>query len=167
LYRNSTARPYERDTDPAFQGLIVTRPNEAAEQSIPDVPPEDDSQLHAPPVELAPPPPPANERTCDPVPSAISRVRKPQVRGASRLVVRFRLRRRAKVGLVALRGRRVVARVKVRQMRAGQRRLVLRVSRRRWPTRLRFVVRDEQRPRSACRRRGANNDNVVTTGPAG
>ena len=40
---------YPRDTDPAFAGTITFRPNEAAEQFIPDAPPVDDSELFKPP----------------------------------------------------------------------------------------------------------------------
>jgi hypothetical protein len=170
LFRHGDAGDYERDTDPAFQGLITGRPNEAAEQSIPDTPPEDDSRLHAPPLEIIPEPPPASNRPCDPLPSAIARVQRPRVRGSKRLEVRFRLRRRAQVRLLGYRGKRVVARTKTRTLRPGPRKLVLRVSRKRWPTRLRFVVRDrgttKKRP---CRRRGGGGggggDNTVTTGP--
>ncbi len=45
----ATGRQLPEDTDPAFQGTIEFRPNEAAEQFIPDKPPVDDSQLFAPP----------------------------------------------------------------------------------------------------------------------
>jgi hypothetical protein len=165
LYRHSDAGAYERDTDPAFQGLIVNRPNEAAEQSIPDAPPEDDSRLHAPPLEIIPEPPPSSNRPCDPLPSAIARVQRPRLRGTKRLEVRFRLRRPARVRLLGYRGKRVVARTKPRALRPGARKLVLRVSRERWPTRLRFVVRDRGgRKKRPCRRRGGSDgDNVVTT----
>ncbi len=50
---------YPRNTDPAFAGTITFRPNEAAEQFIPDAPPVDDSELFKPPpveVEQAEPP---------------------------------------------------------------------------------------------------------------
>jgi hypothetical protein len=163
LFRRSDAAPYERDTDPAFQNLIVTRPNEAAEQFVPDSPPEDDSRLHAPPLEIIPPPPPPSALRCDPVPSAIARVRKPQVRGR-RLVVRFRLRRVARVGLVAYHRKKVVARAKPRRLKAGRRALTLRVNSKRWPTRMRFVVREVKRPKRKCRPGGPSED-VVTTGP--
>jgi hypothetical protein len=166
LYRNSTAGLYERDTDPAFQGTITVRPNEAAEQSIPDSPPEDDSRVHAPPIDRTPPPPPAEPPTCRPAPSAIGRVRKPLVRGR-RLVVRFRLRRSARVRIVAYRKRKVVARTSLRRLKPGQRRIALRVSRRRWPTRLRFVIREGKRPAPRCGGGGGGSgDEVVTSGPA-
>ena len=45
----ATGRRSPRDTDPAFQGTIEFRPNESAEQFIPDRLPVDDSQLFAPP----------------------------------------------------------------------------------------------------------------------
>jgi hypothetical protein len=165
LFRRSDAAPYQRDTDPAFQGPITERPNEAAEQSIPDTPPEDDSRLHAPPLEIIPPPPPPQRMICDPVRSPIANVRKPKVRKGRRLVVRFRLRRTAKVRLVAYHRKRVVARTKLKRLRKGRRSLAVRVSRKRWPTRLRFVVRDIKRPQPSCRPGAAAPDDVVTSGP--
>src|SRR5262249_52524136 len=49
LFHYSDGGQLPEDTDPAFQGTIEFRPNEAAEQFIPDKPPVDDSQLFAPP----------------------------------------------------------------------------------------------------------------------
>ena len=55
LFHYSDGTPLPRDTDPAFQGTIEFRPNESAEQFIPDRLPVDDSQLFAPPpLELTP-----------------------------------------------------------------------------------------------------------------
>ncbi len=55
LFHYSDGTPLPLDTDPAFQGTIEFRPNEAAEQFIPDRLPVDDSQLFAPPpLELNP-----------------------------------------------------------------------------------------------------------------
>ena len=54
LFHYSDGTPEAVDTDPNFQGTITFRPNEAAEQFVPDALPEDDSQLFAPaPVEAA------------------------------------------------------------------------------------------------------------------
>ena len=49
LFHYSDGTPLPDDTDPAFQGTIEFRPNEAAEQFVPDQLPADDSQLFAPP----------------------------------------------------------------------------------------------------------------------
>jgi hypothetical protein len=64
----------------------------------------------------------------------------------TRLVVSFRLSRRARVGLVASRRGRVVGRARTRTLRPGAGRLSIRLSRKRWPTRLRFVTRDLELP---------------------
>ena len=56
-------RPAPRDTDPAFAEPITFRPNEAAEQFIPDAPPIDDSELFKPPpVEIGQQAPPSRVR---------------------------------------------------------------------------------------------------------
>ncbi len=127
-----------RDTDPAFQTTIDFRPNEAAEQFIPDRPPVDDSQLFAPPP-LEPDPitePPARPpRRLAPL---IKRVRT-RLDGL-RLTVSFTVTRRARVQLLAKRRNRVVARTPRRTFRPGRRELVLRLSRERYPTKLAFKV---------------------------
>ena len=62
LFHYSDGTPLPLDTDPAFQGTIEFRPNESAEQFIPDRLPVDDSQLFAPPpLELTPNVTPAGE----------------------------------------------------------------------------------------------------------
>ncbi|HEY6781062.1 MAG TPA: hypothetical protein VI111_08915 [Thermoleophilaceae bacterium] len=165
LYRlvDPTAAPiYPRDEDPAFQGTITVRPNEAAEQAIPDAPPEDDSLLLAPPVEVVPVAPPDDAPPCTPLPSLVSGV-KARPSGRTRLVVRFKLRRRARVALVARRGKRVVARTRLQRLRAGHRSLTLRVRADRWPTRLRFVVRGDKRPRQRCRGEAGSDPDAIST----
>jgi hypothetical protein len=140
-YSEGTALP--RDTEPAFQGTIEFRPNESAEQFIPDRLPVDDSQLFAPPpLELDPtaPPPPAKVRRLPPL---LKKVRS-RLRGLV-LVVHFTLTRRARVRLVALRGRRSVARTPLRVFRPGRHGLKLRLDRDRYPTRLAFKVREVRR----------------------
>lgn len=162
LYRWSDGASYPQDRDPAFQGTIATRPNEAAEQVIADTPPEDDSLLNAPPIEQ--PAPPVELPACKVLKSALSRVdvgrARPLGRSAARassfrLTVRFRLARRARVGLVARRGGRVVARARPRTLRPGRRSMRLTVSRSRWPQRMRFTVKElalpRQRPCSGSR----------------
>lgn len=164
LYRwtDHAAPPaYARDTEPAFQGLITVRPNEAAEQPIPDDPPEDTSLLNAPPVELVPDGTQEELPPCTRLPSLVAGV-KAKARGRTRLVVSFRLRRAARVGLVARRRGKVVARAKLRRLRPGRRSLTLRVSAKRWPTRLGFVVRGDRRPRRRCQGGGGGDSNTVT-----
>ncbi|HEX7291884.1 MAG TPA: hypothetical protein VF250_12230 [Conexibacter sp.] len=154
LYRlvDAAAMPsYARDDDPAFAGTIAVRPNEAAAQAVPDAPPEDDSGLQAPPVQLfLPLPADFNLPVCRPLPSLVTHVAV-TVAGGPRLVVRFRLRQSVKVALIAARGGRVVARTPLRRLRAGPRALTVRVSRAHWPTRLRFRVTGDHRRRKPCR----------------
>jgi len=151
LYRTGTNAGLTVDADPAFQGTIALRPNDAAEQIVPDSPPADDSRQFAPPVELPDPAQTAPPAVCD-VPALVSRVRvvprrltRAQRRARNPRVtlrVSFRLRRRARVGLTARRGKRVVARVRARTLRPGTRRLTLRVRRRSYPTRMAFQLKE-------------------------
>jgi hypothetical protein len=126
------------DTDPGLAGTVTFRPNEAAEQFIPDTLPPDDSQLFAPPLPEAPEEPrPPRRRRRAPL------IRKVKTKVAGRvLTVSFTLTRRARVGLVARRSGAVVARAKPRPLRPGRRSLRLRLDPRRWPTRLAFVTRE-------------------------
>lgn len=149
-YSDDAAPPLPVDTEPAFQATIEFRPNEAAEQFIPDQLPVDDSQLFAPP-ELADDPiaetPPARVRRLPPL---LRKVRT-TLRGASsrrgpiRLTVAFTVTRKAKVALLAKRGRRTVARTKRRTLGRGRHKLQLRLSRKRYPTRLAFRASEVRR----------------------
>lgn len=67
-------------------------------------------------------------------------------RTGRRLVLRFRLRARARVLVAAMRGRRVVGRLRSRPLRPGRRRLVISFRGRRPPTQLKIVVRPVGRP---------------------
>ena len=164
LFRNTTAGAYPRDTDPAFQGTITQRPNEAAGQFIPDDPPEDDSQLFAPPVELRPDPDETDGDLppCRTLPSLVSRV-KAKPRGRTRLVVSFRLARSARIGLVARKGRKVVARTKVARMKKGKRSLTLKVTPKRWPDKLKFTIKGDTRKRKPCSGGSGDGDGDVIT----
>lgn len=131
------------DTDPAFQGTIEFRPNEAAEQFIPDKPPVDDSQLFAPPeLEQNPiaEPPKAKVRKLPPL---LRNVRS-KLKGL-RLTVSFTVTRKAKVALLAKKGNRTVARTPRRTFAPGRRQLVLHLSRENYPTRLAFQVSEVKR----------------------
>jgi hypothetical protein len=164
LYRLTGAPSWTRDDDPAFQGTISQRPNEAAEQAIPDDPPQDDSGLVAPPVELqSSATPVTGSGTCPAVKALITHV-KVKVRGVRRLaiVLRFRLARTARVGLTAKRHGRLVGRVKARTLTHGTHALVLPVSRRRWPTKLTFVVRETRAAKSCTP--SSDSNTVVTPG---
>lgn len=135
-YSDGTALPL--DTEPAFQGTIDFRPNEAAEQLVPDRPPVDDSQLFAPPeLEQDPtaPPPRAKVRRLPPL---LKDVRS-RLRGLV-LEVSFTVTRKARVQLLAKRAGRTVARTPRRVFTPGRRTLSLRLERDRYPTRLAFEV---------------------------
>jgi hypothetical protein len=138
-YTDGTSPPV--DTEPGLAGTVTFRPNEAAEQFIPDTLPPDDSQLFAPPLPEAPEEP--ERRRTRRRPALIRKV-KTKVTGLT-LTVSFTLTRRARVGLVARRGGTVVARAKTRPLRPGRRVLRLRLDPSRWPTRLVFVTREARR----------------------
>ncbi len=141
LFHFTDGTVYPRNTDPAYAGTITFRPNEAAEQFIPDTPPADDSELFAPPpVELEQAPAPAAVKR---LPALLRRI-KTSIRGRT-LTVRFTLSRRARVQIIGRRKGRTVARTRARTMRPGRHVLRLRLDPKRWPQRLSFRVR-EQRP---------------------
>lgn len=140
-YSDGTVLP--EDTEPAFQGTIEFRPNEAAEQFIPDQPPVDDSQLFAPPeLEQNPlaEPPKAKVRRLPPL---LRKVRS-KLRGLT-LTVSFTVTRKAKVALLAKRGGRTVARTPRRTFAPGRHSLALALSRENYPTRLAFQVSEVKR----------------------
>lgn len=133
------SRP-ERDDDPAFNRTITFRPNEAAEQFVPDARPEDDSRLFAPPpLELEPDAEIDEGNEVRRLPALLRKIRTRR-RGLT-LVVSFTVVRRARVQLLGKRGRRTVARTKPRVLGRGRRTLRLRVTRKRYPTRLAFKAR--------------------------
>jgi hypothetical protein len=136
LFRYSDGTPLPRDDEPAFQGTIEFRPNEAAEQFVPDRPPADDSQLFAPPELEEDPlaePPPAKVRRLPPL---LKNVRS-RLRGLV-LTVEFTVTRRARISLLAKRGGSTVARTPSRIFAPGRRSLSLKLSRDRYPTKLAF-----------------------------
>ena len=138
LFHYSDGSQLPEDTDPAFQGTIEFRPNEAAEQFIPDRLPVDDSQLFAPPeLEQNPiaEPPKAKVRRLPPLLKAV----RSRLQGL-RLTVTFTVTRKAKVALLAKRGGRTVARTPRRTFAPGRHRLVLQLSRENYPTKLAFQV---------------------------
>jgi hypothetical protein len=142
IFHYSDGTPLPRDTDPAFQGTIEFRPNESAEQFVPDRLPVDDSQL------FAPPPLPLTEEKAKGgkvkrLPPLLRRIDS-QLHGL-RLVVSFTLTRRARVALLAKRGGRTVARTPSKVLSPGRHRLSLRLSRDEYPTRLAFKTKEIKR----------------------
>jgi hypothetical protein len=143
IFRYSEGGSLPLDTEPAFEGTIEFRPNESAEQFVPDRLPVDDSLLFAPPpLELDPTAPPAGGKVRR-LPPLLKKIRS-RLRGL-RLTVSFTLTRRARIGLLAKRGGRTVARTRPRVYAPGRRKLGLRLSRRRYPTRLAFRTKEIKR----------------------
>lgn len=139
LFHYSDGTPLPLDTDPAFQGTIEFRPNESAEQFIPDRLPVDDSQL------FAPPPLPLTEEKAKGgkvkrLPPLLRNVHS-ELHGL-RLTVSFTLTRRARVRLLAKRGGRTVAATPSLVFAPGRRSLSLRLSRDAYPTRLAFETKE-------------------------
>jgi hypothetical protein len=129
-------RRLPEDTDPAFRGLIAYRPeDEGLPQVPPDAPPAEDSGLpEGPPAPILPEetPAPAQASTTAPL---LSHVHTRLVH-ADTLELSFHLAVRARVRLLAQRRRRVVASTPTRTLAAGNRRLLLRLNPRSWPTKL-------------------------------
>ncbi|HYV16553.1 MAG TPA: hypothetical protein VE972_11085 [Conexibacter sp.] len=139
LFHLTDGTPPSRDTNPAFAGTLTARPDDArTPQRILDTLPEDTSQLFAPPPDQGDPPRRRHRRR---LPALIAKVTA-RVHGRHELVLSFRLRRRAKVGLVGTRRRRTVARARPRTLRPGRRSIALRVDPAHWPMRLRFTTKE-------------------------
>lgn len=138
-YTDGTLRP--GTPNPAFANRIDFRPNESAAQFVPDTPPADDSQLFAPPPTALPPAaaPPEAAPTVT-LKSLIYSITKPKVSKKLVLKLSFTLRRTGKVQLQARRGGKVVARSSGKEMKPGRKTVTLRLSRKRYPTSLRFCV---------------------------
>lgn len=139
LFHYSDGTALSPDTDPAFQGTIEFRPNESAEQFVPDRLPVDDSLL------FAPPPLPLTEEKPKPgkvkrLPPLLRKV-KSQLHGL-RLTVSFTLTRRARVRLLAKREGRTVAETPSRVFAPGRRSVSLRLNRERYPTSLAFKTKE-------------------------
>ncbi|WP_157251602.1 hypothetical protein [Patulibacter americanus] len=171
LYRRSTGATSARDTDPAFQGTISIRPNEAAAQAIADDPPADDSRLLAPPVELPTEADAEAAIECAAPPALVTRVKattgkltklqRRQANAKVTLIIRFRLARRARVGVTFKRGKRTVARVKPRALKAGTRKLTVSVRRKSFPKNIKFSLKELTTPECT-----AGSGDVAGTGPA-
>ena len=132
--------PLALDTDPSFQGTIEFRPNEAAEQFVPDALPVDDSELFAPaPIEDAK----AKEPRTRELPPLLKGIRS-HLEGLT-LTVSFTVTRRAWVALLAKRGGRTVARTPKRILAEGRHTLALHLSRDRYPTKLAFEAKGLKR----------------------
>jgi hypothetical protein len=132
-YSNGVALPL--DTDPNFAGVITYRPpDEGIPQLIADVPPPDDSLANQ-----QPPPPPVTSST---TPTTAYTTKQLVTHMRSRLIdhatleLSFTLAAKAHVQLLADRHGRLVARTTRTTLKAGHRKLMLRLDPKRWPTKL-------------------------------
>jgi hypothetical protein len=155
-------RQLPQDTDPAFNGLISFRPeDQGVPQTLPDAPPEDNSGLLGELQREAPKPKEekTHEETLITLP-LLSRVHTKLVHGTT-LELSFHLAAKARVRLLAERHRRVVAKTGWHTFDAGTRRLLLRLNRREWPTKLNLKTKLLGKlPTTSTR--GPGNDTVST-----
>ncbi len=138
LFHYSDGSQLPLDTDPNFQGTIDFRPNEAAEQFVPDALPADDSELFAPaPIEDAK----AKEPRTRHLPPLLKRIRS-HLRGL-KLTVSFTVTRRARVALIAKKRRtHRRAHAAAQSSAAAGTQLSLQLSRDRYPTKLAFQTKE-------------------------
>lgn len=130
-----TPPPEGVDNDPAFAGVIAYRPpDEGLPQVLPDAPPPGESGLPSEPPQPQPEPAPASAPAREMV-ALVSGVHLRLVHGTT-LEMRFHLAVKARVRLLAKRRSSVVAATPTRTFGAGNRSLLLRLERNRWPTKL-------------------------------
>jgi hypothetical protein len=154
------------DTDADFGGPITYRPpDEGLPQVVPDAPPADDSGLVEEPQFVAPttvsstPAPPVSLVTLP----LLSHVHT-KVRDRTTLELRFKLAVKARVRLLAKRAEHVVASTALRTLAAGERRLLLRLDPRDWPTKLDLQTHAlGPLPTVKATSEAANNTNTLTT----
>ncbi len=160
---DGTTRP--ANSDPAFANRIDFRPNEASAQFVPDTPPADDSRLFAPPPTELPaavaPPVAAPTKTLK---SLVFKVSKPRVSKRLVLSISFTMRRSGRVQLLARRKGKVVAKSSSRLMKPGRKTIRLKLTRRRYPDALKFVVREKDGAASAGGSTPVPDDTVTTGG---
>jgi len=141
LFHYTDGTQYPQNDDSAFASLITFRPNEAAAQAVPDTPPADDSQLFAPPpVEIVNTATTTQTTQSAALPALMKNVK--VSRKKLTIAVRFQLVRRARVQLIAKRKTKVVAKTKQATLKPGRHTLTLKLTRKRWPTALRFNTRE-------------------------
>jgi hypothetical protein len=132
-----------RDDAPEMHRLITFRPQDAATINLPpDTNPDDDSGI-APPVFYEPPPDttpvPTDAGTRTRARKLVTGLRRRMIHRTT-LELTFTLTAKARVQLVAKRRSKVVARTKRATLAKGRHKLRLRLSTRRWPTKLDFRV---------------------------
>ena len=165
LFHLSDGAARAASQDPAFINRIDFRPNESSAQFVPDTPPADDSRLFAPPpTELPPAAAPPVVTPTKTLKSLIYRVTKPKVSKGLVLRISFTMRRSGRVQLLARRGGKTVARSSNRLMTPGRKTIRLKLTRKRYPTALRFAVRERNAAPSGGGSAPVPDDGAVTTG---
>ncbi len=140
LFHLSEGNPLPRDEDPAFAGLITFRPeDEGVPRLPPDAPPVDNSGLLGEIPFAFGSLPEETKKTGESSVAVplLSRIHSRLVHG-NVLELRFHLAVRARVRLLAKRHGHVVGSTPTKTFAAGNRRLLLRLDRRRWPTSLKL-----------------------------
>jgi hypothetical protein len=128
-------RHLSQDNDPAFAGLITYRPlDQGIPAIVPDAPPVDDSGLPGEQSAASSEPPTRPPETRIPV-ALLTHMHARLVHGTT-LELSFHLAVKARLRLVAKRKARVVASTPRLTFKAGNRKLLLSLDRRRWPTKL-------------------------------
>ncbi len=155
------------DTDPAFAGPITARPaDQGLPQLPPDAPPPDDSgepEEPSPVGSLVPQTELPKSETRVAV-ALLSHLHSRLLHGTM-LQLRFHLAVKARVRLTAKRHGKLVASTPTRVFAAGNRNLLLRLERRRWPTKLALQTYAlAPLPTVAAHTVGSNNNNTVGTG---
>jgi hypothetical protein len=145
IYHYTSGAALPEDADPYWAGTITQRPNESIEQFVSDTPPPDDSQLFAPPPVQVQTEGKAISHTRYEYPPLMKDVR--VSRSGLTVIVRFRLTSLALVRLVAKRHGQLVAWTARRRLGAGPHSLSLALSRRRWPTALKFITKELVKPK--------------------
>ncbi len=155
-------RQLPEDTASTLKGLVTFRPkDEGVPQTLPDALPEDDSGLptEPPPVASTPTEHKARAEDSETVP-LISKITTRLVHGTT-LEMRFHLSVKGKLRLLAKRRKKVVASTPWRTFAAGNRKLLLRLERQRWPTELKLMEKPLA-PLKTISVRSSNSDTFTT-----
>jgi hypothetical protein len=153
---NGELRP--QDTDPAFSGLISERPADASTLQLPpDSVPPDTSGLPGEVPSFATITEPSTRQTAATATAPLLSHLHSRLHGDT-LELRFHLAVKTRIRLLAERRKRVVASTPKRTLAAGDRKLLLRLNPRSWPTRLRL----ETHPLAPLPTVSANSESTQT-----
>jgi len=164
LFHYTNGSALAQDTDPNFAGVIAFRPGDDGVPQLPaDEPPPDDSLANQAP----PPPPPAPPA---PTPQVLSNASvivglRSHVIHGNTLELSFKLIAEAHVQLLASRHGHIVAKTPRKTLKAGRRKLLLRLNVHRWPTKLDLKA-TPLHPLTAPASSGGANSTQTVTGPS-